>query len=294
MNKKLAGVFVPVITPFEDQKVDLAKLAHNIQKSNGTAVAGYMPLGSNGEFVHMSDEEQLVVLKTVKEVAAKGKIIMAGVARQSAYSTVEFGKKVQELGVDFVSVLSPSYFASFMTDMALLKYYTAVAEGVSVPVLLYNCPKFTANVSISADVVKELSAHPNIVGMKDTSSGNIEKYLAVRDKSFEVIAGSVSNFLVGLKAGSSGGVLSMANYLPEACCQVQTLFNEGRVKDAEDLSNKLISLSKRATEKFGVAGVKVGCDLFGYKGGEVRNPLSDCTNEQAEAIKQAFVTEGYL
>ncbi|MDI3508592.1 MAG: 4-hydroxy-2-oxoglutarate aldolase [Clostridiales bacterium] len=294
MNDKLKGIFIPVVTPFTDQKVDLDKLAYNIQKANLTSVKGYMPLGSNGEFAHMNDEEQMSVFKTVKENMAKDKILMVGIARQSAYCTIEFGKRIEDMGADFVSVLCPSYFASFMDDLALIRYYTAVADALSIPVLLYNCPKFASGVTISSEVVGTLSAHPNILGMKDTSSGNIGKYLAVKDENFDVLAGSITNFLDGLKAGASGGVLSMANYLQEPCCSLYELYIRGKIEEAEVLSDKLIRLSKNATDKYSVAGVKAACDIFGYKGGEVRNPLADCTDEQREMIKTAFIGAGYL
>jgi len=294
MNDKLKGVFIPVVTPFTEQKVDLGKLAYNIQKANATDVKGYMPLGSNGEFAHMDDDEQISVFKTVKENMSKDKVLMVGIARQSAYWTIEFGKRIEEIGADFVSILCPSYFASFMDDAALIRFYTAVADAISIPVLLYNCPKFAAGVTISPEVVKTLSAHPNIMGMKDTSSGNISKYLAVKDGNFDVLAGSVTNFLEGLKAGASGGVLSMANYLQEPCCLLYDLYMKGNLEEAEALSDKLIKLSKNATDKYSVAGVKAACDIFGYRGGEVRNPLADCTYEQKEMIKAAFIEAGYL
>lgn len=294
MNKKLMGVFIPVATPFVNQRIDLDMLAHNIMRSNATSVAGYMPLGSNGEFAHMNDEEQLAVFKTVKKSAAKDKVLMVGIARHSAYCTIEFGKKIQEQGADFVSVLCPSYYASSMNDAALIRYYTSVAEGLEIPVLLYNCPKFAAGVTLSTEVIKELSVHPNIAGMKDTSTGNIEKYLEVKDISFDVVAGSIENFLTGLKAGAAGGVLSMANYLAEPCCKIQDLFLGGKIQEAEALSSDLIALNKGAAGKYGVAGVKAACDLFGFRGGEVRNPLSDCSEMQKEAIKLAFSDAGYL
>lgn len=295
MNKKIKGIIIPVITPFTNQKVDLDKLAHNIQKTNASSVAGYMPLGSNGEFAHMNDEEQLSVLKTIKDNVPEDKIFMVGIARQSAYGTVEFGKKAIDMGADFVSVLSPSYFTSFMTDEALIKYYTAVADGLSIPVLMYNCPKFAAGISLSEDVVAKLAKHPNIIGMKDTSKGNIEKYISVvQGEDFNIIAGSIENFFAGLMKGATGGVLSMANFLPEECCRIQALFEKGQVKEAEELSDKLRALNKAGAGKYGVAGVKASCDLFGFEGGEVRLPLIDCTGEQKETIGKAFMEAGYL
>ena len=289
MNSKLKGVFIPVVTPFYSQKPDLNALGYNIERWNGTGVTGYMPLGSNGEFMHMDDAEQDAVLDTVVRLAAPGKVIMAGIARSSAYHTIERGKRAAAAGAHFTSVLTPCYFASFMDDAALIRYYTAVADAIEIPLLMYNCPKFASNVTISEAVVAELSKHPNIAGMKDTSSGNIERYLAVRDPSFEVVAGSISNYFQGLRAGSSGGVLSLANYLPDICARIQPIYESGDVEGAAALAEKLAALSKRATDKYGVAGVKAGCDAFGYRGGEVRNPLANLTEEQRSEIKRVLL-----
>jgi len=294
VNPKLTGVFAPIITPFTNQKVDLKKLEWNIQKLNQSRLRGYMPLGSNGEFVHMNDDEQLGVYRTVKNNSAGDKVLIAGIARQSAYCTVEFGKKIVQIGADFVSVLCPSYFASSMNDAALIRYYIEVADSLEIPVLMYNCPKFAAGVTISENVVKILSEHPNILGIKDTSANNIETYLAVKNENFEVLAGSINIFLKGLKAGASGGVLSPANYLPDQCCMIQTLYMEGKHAEAEELYNRFAGLIRESAGKYGTAGVKAACDLLGFNGGEVRNPLMDCTPEQKEQIGNALKSAGYL
>ena len=289
MNAGLRGVFIPVVTPFTSAGPDIAALEHNVERWNGTAVAGYMPLGSNGEFAHMDDAEQDAVLETVVRRAAKHKVIMAGIARPSAYHTIERGKRAAAAGAKFVSVLTPCYFASFMDDAALIGFYSEVADALEVPVLMYNCPKFAANVTLSENAVAVLSEHPNIAGMKDTSSGNIEKYLAVRSLGFEVVAGSISNYYRGLAAGASGGVLSLANYLPDACARIQPLFEAGDREGAAALAERLAALSKRATDKYGVAGVKAGCDAFGYIGGEVRSPLANLTAEQKAVVKRELL-----
>ncbi len=295
MTDKLSGVFVPVITPFSNQRPDLEKLSFNIRKLNSSKVRGYMPLGSNGEFSHMNDEEQLSVLKTVKSNASKEKVIIAGIARNSAYSTIEFGKRAEEIGVDYMSVLTPSYYTSFMTDAALIKYYEAVADGLKTPVLLYNCPMYTAGISLSEEVIKTLSRHPNIHGMKDTLSGNLLKYIAAKgDADFEVMPGNINEFLMGLKAGSPGAVIAVSNYLPDECCTIQELFNEGKLNEAEKFSSEFINIIKNSAGKYAISGVKASCDLLGFKGGEVRNPLMDCTPEQRNTIRRVFSEAGYL
>lgn len=295
IREKLAGVFIPVITPFKNQEIDFDALASNIRKTSESKIKGYMPLGSNGEFAHMSDEEQIKVYKTIKENANSSKVFMTGIARQSAYNTVEFGKRIEEIGTDFVSVLCPSYYAGKMDDTALIKYFTYVADRLSVPVLTYNCPKFAAGVTISENVIKEIADHPNIMGMKDTSSEDITKYCkAAEGKDFYIVAGSITKFLTGLKNGGAGGVLSLANYQPDLCAEIQELFEAGKVKEAEELSDALIKCNKAGAGKYGPAGVKVGCDIYGLRGGEVRLPLFDCTDDVRENIKQTFIDAGFL
>jgi 4-hydroxy-2-oxoglutarate aldolase len=86
----------------------------------------------------------------------------------------------------------------------------------------------------------------------------------------------------------------MANYLPAPCCEIYELFLAGKISEAEALSEKIILLNQGAAGKYGVAGVKASLDLFGYKGGEVRNPLSDCSPSEINEIKQSFIDAGYL
>jgi len=298
MNNKahLSGLYPPVMTLFRDEKLDLESLAFNIRKMNETSLMGYMPLGSNGEFRALSDEESIRVIRTVKENAAPGKYLMGGAGRESAYHTVEFIKALCEVGIDFASILTPSYFTSKMNDDAIIRYYTYVADHSPVPILIYNAPKFASGVLVSAQVVHTLSQHSNIVGMKDTSSEDISIYTkaVAAEADFYVLAGSINKYIDGLEAGAIGGVLSLSNYLPEQCCKVEALYKAGQPDKARALSDQLIALNKKTAGKYGVAGVKGAMDLLGYKGGEPRNPLRPVSAEALEEMRQVFVQEGYL
>ena len=179
----------------------------------------------------------MLVYKTIKENAAKDKVILAGIARQSAYSTIEFGKRIEDIGADFVSILTPNYFASFMNDTALIKYYTAIADALSIPVLMYNCPKFASGVTISSEVVKILSSHPNIMGMKDTSKGNISKYLEVKDEKLRCTGRKYNEFSGRAKGRCFRRRAVNGKLLPEACCLLYETFKQGNLEEAERLSS---------------------------------------------------------
>ncbi|MDR0877874.1 MAG: dihydrodipicolinate synthase family protein [Treponema sp.] len=297
VKEKLTGVYPPIMSPFaENGKLELGDLAFNIEKMNSTGVRGYMPLGSNGEFRSLSDEEALEVLKTIVKVKGPDKVLMAGTGRESAYSTIEFTKKAAGVGADFASVLTPHYYVKKMNDEALIKYFSQVADASPIPILIYCAPGFAAGVIISPAAISELAKHPNIVGMKDTSKEDIAGYIKAvpKDSGFYVLAGSITKFLTGLKNGAIGGVLSISNYFPEQCCEVQTLFQAGKLDEAEKLSAKLISLTDRATGKHSVSGVKAAMNLVGYKGGYPRVPVLPLKPAELEELKSILKEEGYL
>jgi 4-hydroxy-2-oxoglutarate aldolase len=296
LKEKLTGIFPPVMTPFNKGKIDLPGLAFNIEKMNSIQLRGYMPLGSNGEFRSLTDDESIDVLKTIVRAKSAGKVLMAGTQRESAYATIEFTKRAADAGADFASVLTPHYYAGRMNDEALIRFYTEVAGGSPIPVLMYNAPKFAAGVTLSAAAVTVLAAHPNIVGMKDTSKEDIARYVKAvpPGTEFYVLAGSITKFLYGLRNGAVGGILSPANYFPELCREIQTLFEAGKITEAQELSDRLISLNGRTAGKYGVAGVKGAMNLFGYKGGEPRVPVLPVTVAELEEMRAVYTAEGYL
>lgn len=294
IKQMLTGVFPPLTTPFVNELVEYEKLAENIHKMNRTKLKGYMPLGSNGEFKSLTDDEALKVVEVVMKYKSKDKVLIVGTGRESAYATIEFTKKVADLGANFASVITPHYFAKKMDDDALIRFYTKVADLSPIPILIYNVPGYAAGVTISAKAISILAQHPNIVGMKDTSKEDIASYInAVPEgNEFYVLAGSISKFYDGLINGAVGGVLSIADYLPEKCCEIQELFITGKKEKAKELSDGLRSLSKEVSSKHGVAGVKAAMDLLGYNGMEPRIPLIKLPENDIKELKTILIREG--
>lgn len=295
-KKKLSGVFTPNVTPFLNEEVIYDKVAKNIEQYNQTKLKGYMPLGSNGEFRSLTDEESIKIIDVYKKYISSEKTLIAGVMRESTKATIEFIKKIADKGVDFATILLPHYFVKYMTDEALIKYYTTIADQSPIPIMMYNAPKFTAGLLISTYMVSVLAEHPMIAGMKDTSKEDISIYVNAVPKgaNFYVLAGTINKLYAGLKAGAIGGVVSMADYLPDICCELQELFNTGKIKEAEKLDVYARELSSNAAGKYGVAGVKAAMDLFGYYGGNPRIPLSPLSDEQKAELKVVLEKEGLL
>ncbi|MGD9136855.1 MAG: dihydrodipicolinate synthase family protein [Desulfobacterales bacterium] len=294
--ENLSGVFPPVATPFKDEQVALEQLAENIIKYNTTDLKGYMILGSNGEFRSVTDDEALKIADVVARNKKPDKILIAGAARESTYATIEFIEKLSDLGVDYVAILAPHYFVGKMTDEALIRHYTSVADQSKIPITVYNAPKFSAGLLISPQVIAALADHPNIVGLKDTSKEDIAQYVNAVPKNaeFAVLAGTINKFYEGLLKGAVGGVLSLADYLPQKCCELQQAFLAGDQAKASQMDEYLRALSSRAAGKYGVAGLKAAMDLLGYYGGPPRLPLVSIADSDKGQLEAVLKNEGLL
>jgi len=204
-KKKLSGVFTPNVTPFLNEEVAYDKIVENIEQYNQTKLKGYMPLGSNGEFRSLTDEESIKIIDVYQKYISPEKTLIAGVMRESAKATIEFIKKIIDKGVDFGTILLPHYFVKCMTEEALIKYYITIADQSPIPIMMYNAPKFTAGLLISPHMVSVLAEHPNIAGMKDTSKEDISIYVNAVPKgaNFYVLAGTINKLYAGLNYRNS-------------------------------------------------------------------------------------------
>lgn len=295
-REKLSGVFPPNMTCFANEEVAYDKIRQNIERYNQTKLKGYFPLGSNGEFRSLTDEESVRIVEVYQKHKAPGKVLMAGVARESAKATTEFIKKIADKGVEFATVLPPHYFVNFMTDEALIRYYTLIADKSPVPIMVYNAPKFAAGLVLSPHLISVVAEHPNVAGMKDTSKEDISVYVKAvpPGANFFVLAGTIEKFYKGLLVGAIGGVLSIANYLPELCCELFGLFLAGKQAEAEKLDSHARELSSNAAGKAGVAGVKAAMDVLGYYGGDPRIPVLPLNDKEKTDLKAVLAKEGLL
>ncbi len=287
---KFSGVMPPIVTPFQDGKLASDKLKNNFRKWNKTGLSGYLVLGSNGEAVYLNEKEKIRVVEISRESIPTSKIMLVGTGMESTEETIRFTNQVAQMGANAALVVTPSYFKGSMKPQILYDHFMAVAESSRIGILIYNVPQFTG-INLEPEWVAKLSEHPNIIGVKD-SSGNIGQLIEIihlSQKGFAVFVGSAPVFFPALCVGAAGGILAVANVVPQACIQIQRLFKKGRMNEARVLQGQLTPLAKAVTTTYGIGGLKMAMDLAGYFGGEPRSPLKRPDQKTEEELKRLLL-----
>jgi 4-hydroxy-2-oxoglutarate aldolase len=294
-KKELSGVFAPITTPFHmDGRLDLDGLKKNMSFYANSSLKGYLALGSNGENKSLVGGEKFQVLKAIVDNKGENQYVMAGCIAESTYETIEIAKKAESLGADFLTLLSPSYFKSQMTDDVLEIYFTEVADSVKTPCLVYCAPQFTSGITLSAALISKIAKHPNIVGIKDSSVGNIDNYLLAAPDDFAVIAGSANFFCTALIGGGTGGILSLANAFPQVTHELYKAFVAKDYETLFRLNKRLQKLNKSVSGKGGVSAVKAAMNLAGLVGGYPRRPLLPLNQRDVQVLEGVLKKENLI
>jgi len=292
----IRGVYPPIATPFDDQGyLHVAALTANIRKWEDTGLDGYVVAGSNGESVLLEPEEIMQAVRTVRQAASSGKLVIVGTGCQSTSATIRLTQAAANAGADAALVMPPYFYTSQMTETALLHHYEAVADASPTPILIYNMPQY-AHLNIAPEIVARLAHHEKIVGLKDSAGniGQIVDLMRLCPPDFDVLIGNAPAFLAGLQAGAVGGILALANVAPRECVSIWELASQGRFAEARELHSRLMPVGRAVTTGYGVPGLKAAMDQLGYYGGAPRPPLLPVTEAAREALRKILVEAGLL
>jgi 4-hydroxy-2-oxoglutarate aldolase len=288
---KLQGIFPPIATPFDPEgDVWKIKVQHNVEKWNLTGLAGYVVCGSTGESVSLSTDEKIELWEWVAQYAAPEKILIAGTGCESVRETVALTNRAAELGYKAAMVRTPHYYKNLVNNAAAQTlFYGAVADQAKIPILIYNWPQITG-VDIAVEAVQQLSNHPNMLGIKE-SSGSLEKVAQLVsgvEKGFQVLVGSAPILASCFAVGATGAILAFANAAPYACISIWEAHRTRESEAALDWQSRIAHAARLVTTKYGIPGLKHAMDLAGYYGGPPRLPLTVACPQAKREIELAF------
>lgn len=242
------GVYVPIITILTgDGQIDLPNMKKHIRHLVEAGVDGILLFGSMGEFYAFSPEEKKELIEVTVQVVNKRAQVIVGVGSNVLEDVFTVAGYAEEAGADAVNIISPFYFGP--TEEAAARYFSQIAEQVSLPIMLYNFPARTGS-DLTPQVVRHLAeTYPNIVGIKDTVD-NIshtrklcEAVKSVRPE-FSVLSGFDEYYLVNRASGGDGVLCGLTNVVPELLVQLHRAYEEKDFAVTEACAQKVSRLMR--------------------------------------------------
>lgn len=280
------GSGVALVTPFlEDGSIDYNGLEKLLNFHLENSTDAIIITGTTGEASTLSDEEQLEVIKKCVEVI-DGKIpVIAGTGTNNTLASAEFSKKVCELGVDGLLVVTPYYNKT--NSEGLYQHFKTIAEASSAPIILYTVPGRTA-VEIPVEMVVRLAEIENIVGIKD-ATGDLAYTAALRASipdNFAIYSGNDDVVVPLLSLGGDGVISVSANICPKETHDMCQAFFDGDVERAKNLQLKLFPLIHSLFVEVNPIPVKEALNQMGLPAGSYRLPLWEPTQETKDLINE--------
>lgn len=284
-NKKnvFRGAATALITPFDCGKIDFAALERIIEHQIEQGIDALLINGTTGESSTLSDAErrrliEFAVKRTNGRVPA-----LAGTGCNSTESALELSKFACDAGCDAVLVVTPYYNKA--SEDGLILHYTEIADRISCPLMIYNVPSRTG-LNLPLRVYKELSAHENIVGVKEASSSISDLGMLLHEcgDRLAVYSGNDDMILPALSLGGDGVISVVSNVLPKKVHDICHLYFDGNIKESTSLQLELLPLIKALFSEVNPIPIKALMSHLGACREEYRLPLCRMSEEKRERL----------
>lgn len=287
------GVFVAIVTPFKNGKIDEEALRGLIDFQIAGGVDGIVPCGTTGESATLNHEEHDQVIRIAVD-ACKGKAsVLAGTGSNSTQEAIQLSRNAKNAGADGLLQITPYY--NKPNQEGLYHHFSSIADAVDLPIVLYNVPSRTS-VNMVPETVVRLAKIKNIVGIKE-ASGSLQAISKIIDncgKDFTVLSGDDPLLWPILAIGGKGVISVTANILPAkvaALCKAAAI---GDIAEARSLHYELMDINDSLFIDTNPIPVKAALHLMGKIENELRGPLIELSKDTLERLKKAMACHGLL
>ncbi len=287
ITEQLTGAFTALITPFHNGEIDERALRGLVEFQIGAGIDGIVPCGTTGESTTMTEREHAFVIETVIDQTAGRVPVIAGTGSNNTRLTIERTRHALQAGATAALVVVPYY--NKPTQEGLIAHYTAIAEAVDLPLVLYNVPGRTG-ITMSAQTTIALSEIPTIAAIKE-AAGNLDLVTEIVSETrddFVVLSGDDSLTLPMISVGARGVISVLSNILPAEVTELTRLANAGRFAEARREHLRLYDAMRAMFTGNNPTAVKTAAELLGICSGEVRLPLTRLNDIQHRTVAQAI------
>ena len=287
-NTIFTGAGVAIVTPMnKDGSINYLKLGELIDFNITNGTDAIIICGTTGESSTMTDDEHKKCIKYAVEKVAKRVPVIAGTGSNDTQYAIELSQEAQELGADGILVVTPYYNKT--SQAGLVAHFTAIADSVNIPVILYNIPGRTG-VNIAIDTFKILSKHKNIVAVKE-AGGSIDyalKIIAACGEDIDVYSGEDSLIIPMMSIGAKGVISVLSNIMPKETHQMCKAALDNDFATAGKLQVKYNELINSLFCDVNPIPVKEALNIMGMNVGGTRLPLVPMNESGKERLKSAM------
>jgi len=284
-NIVFSGTATAMATPFKNGKVDYSTMGKMIDFQILEGIDALLFCGTTGEASTMPDEEHMDVVRFGINHTNGRVPVIANTGSNDTAHAIELSKKAEEAGADALLSVAPYYNKSI--QRGLVKHFTAIAESVSIPVILYNVPTRTV-VNIDAETIIKLSEVPNIVGVKECNVCQVADVISGTPDDFSVYSGSDDEVLQFMALGARGLIAVMSNIVPGKAHTITEAYLKGDIETSRNIYYEVHPLLKALGLDTNPIPIKKALSLMGMGTGEVRLPLVEMEDDHTPLLKEAM------
>lgn len=286
------GCGTAIVTPFLNGEVDFTALTRLVELQIVNGIDAIVVCGTTGESPTLSHDEWTAVIQHVVE-RVNGRIpVIAGSGGNNTADVIENCKTAQAIGADGLLVVAPFYNKT--SQKGLIAHYTAVADAVETPIIVYNIPGRTG-LNVLPQTMAELVRHENIVGIKE-ASGNIEQIvtLAATCPECDIYSGNDDHVLPILSIGGKGVISTISNIVPQEMHQLCASFFQGDLQAAREMQMQMIPLCKAAFCDVNPIPIKTMMGMLKLCSPELRLPLIPPDAANTQLIRNTLTAYGMI
>ncbi|MDT8716534.1 4-hydroxy-tetrahydrodipicolinate synthase [Clostridium sp. 19966] len=276
------GSAVAIITPFNKDGVNFDKLGELIDWHIENKTDAIVICGTTGEASTMTEKEKKAAIKYTVDKVNKRIPVIAGTGNNNTAASIEMSKWAEEIGVDGVLIITPYYNKT--TQSGLVHHFGAIAEGINIPIILYNVPSRTG-MNILPSTLMQLLKYKNIVAIKE-ASGDISQVAKIKElcgDRLDIYSGNDDQIIPILSLGGLGVISVAANILPAEIHNICENYFNGDLKSALDFQIKYLSLINSLFIETNPIPIKTAMNLMNLEVGPLRLPL--CSMEENNLLK---------
>lgn len=289
------GTGTALVTPFKTNgAVDEVVLRDLVDFQISGGVEALLPTGTTGESVTLSEDEQQFVVETVVDQSRRRVKVFAGAGGNATSKVIGLSKKMVETGVDGILSVAPYY--NKPTQEGFYQHYSAIAEAIDSPIVMYNVPGRTASNMTAETTLRIAEEIPNIVGIKE-ASGNFSQIMEIlrnRPDGFGVWSGDDAITLPLIALGADGVVSVVSNEVPKLFSNMVRLCLKGKFDKARTLHNKLLPLMEFNFVESNPIPVKAALTMMSMIEENYRLPLVPLSEKHRPALKKILEDLGIL